>query len=267
MGCFPAKIKKFESKTIDCDFSATYTLKMDQFFDDVKDCLKIVEQLRSEIEDSRDNLLRDTYAIYLKSPSLKEALRIMFWCISANHEGHIQEAKPIFQDTAPYLTMELKADTKMEVTSLWRYFTTYLHTVKEGPQLIAEELEKYEKYLEEANGFVNNGVEDALSVHQTPIQKAQAALNISRNITKMQDQAGAVRRVKDLIEDAKKEAEKITDFLEDLVKSADEVGERAYKQGWLAPEEVCLHCHPQLTKGVGDAELRGSRNEFFKTPK
>jgi hypothetical protein len=113
-----------------------------------------VEQLRSDIEDSRDNLLRDTYAIYLKSPSLKEALRIMFWCISANYEGSIQQANPVLQNTAPYLRMDLKEEIRPEVGALWRYFTTYLHTVKEGPQLIAQEIEKYEKYLEEANGTI-----------------------------------------------------------------------------------------------------------------
>ena len=79
-------------------------------------------------------------------------------------------------------------------------------------------------------------------------------MNISRNITKIQDQVDSVRRVKDVIEDARKEAEKITDFVEELIKTADDVGRKAYQDGWLTPEEICLHFHPQLTKDVGEVE-------------
>ena len=94
--------------------------------------------------------------------------------------------------------------------------------------------------------------------------RAQAALNVSRNITKMQDQGAAVRRVKEVIDDARKEAEKITDFIEDLIKSADEVGEVAFKQGWLTPEEICLNYHPQLNKGAsGDHEMSRTRSNII----
>ena len=140
--------------------------------------------MRSNIEDSRDNLLKDTYSIYLKSPDLKDALRIMFWCISANHQGCIKNCKPELQTSPPYLSMELDENTKEEVKSLWRYFTKYLDTVRQGPQLISMEILKYEKYLEETDCnfqifynrlimlvLLEKGLEDALSVHDTQIKK------------------------------------------------------------------------------------------------
>jgi len=89
-------------------------------------------------------------------------------------------------------------------------------------------------------------------------------LNISRNITKIQDQAESVRRVKEVIEDARKEAEKITDFVEELIKNADEVGRKAYEEGWLTPEEICLHYHPQLTKDSGDVNPQKIKTEKKK---
>jgi len=120
----------------------------------VKDCLKSIEQLRSNIEDSRDNLLKDTYSIYLKSPNLKDALKIMFWCISANHQGDIKRCKPQLHVSPPYLSMQLDENTKEEVKSLWRYLTKYLDTVRQGPQLISMEIFKYEKYLEETESNI-----------------------------------------------------------------------------------------------------------------
>jgi len=267
MGCGSSKHKKSEVKRISYDLSATYTLQMDQFFDQVKDCLKAIEQLRSDIEDSRDNLLKDSYAIYLKSPNLKEALRIMFWCISANHNGHIQQCKPKLQISPPYLTMKLSEQTKQEVQGLWRYFSRYLDAVKNGPLDITLEIAKYEEYVAQCNDFMDNGIDEILSVHETPMQKTQAALNISRNITRIKDQASAIKRVKEVIEEARKEAEKITDFIEELINSADEVGSKASKEGWFTPEEICGHYHPQLTKDFGDGELHRSRSDTSKISK
>jgi len=97
--------------------------------------------------------MKDTYSIYLKAPCLEEALRIMFWCISANAKGDIQECQPELETSPPYLTMHLATDTRSEVLQLWKYFTKYLDAIKNGPQSIQTEVENYEKYIEECNGM------------------------------------------------------------------------------------------------------------------
>jgi len=267
MGCGPSKSKKSEIKIIDYDLSATYTLQMDQFFEEVKDCLKNIEQLRSDIEDSKENLMKDSYSIYLKAPCLDEALRIMFWCISANSKGNIQECRPELETSPPYLTMQLPIDTRSEVLQLWSHFTKYLDAVKNGPQIIQTEIENYEKYVDECNDFVENGLEEVLSVHETQLQKTQAALNISRNITKIQDQAKAVKRVKEIIEEAQSEAEEMTDFIQELIQTVDEVGLKAFNEGLFTPDEICLHFHQQLNKDAGDHDFQKSKLEFRQNTK
>jgi len=97
--------------------------------------------------------------------------------------------------------------------------------------------------------------------------RAQAALNVSRNIAKIQEQAGAVKRVKEIIDDAKKEAEKIKDVVEELIKIADDIGSKANKEGWFTPEDICLHYHPQLIKEHGNLDLQRSRSDSRQLPK
>jgi len=88
-------------------------------------------------------------------------------------------------------------------------------------------------------------------------------LNVSRNITKIQEQAKAVKKVKEIIDDAKKEAEKIRDVIEELIKTADDIGSKANKEGWFTPEDICLHYHPQLIKDHGNL----SRSDLRQLPK
>ncbi len=97
--------------------------------------------------------------------------------------------------------------------------------------------------------------------------RTQAALNISRNITKIQDQASAVNRVKEIVEEARKEAENITDFIQELIQTADEVGQKAFNEGLFTPDEICLHYHPQLAKDAGDHDFQKSKLEFRQSQK
>ena len=112
--------------------------------------MSTIEKNRSGIEDNQESLIYRTHAITLRDPSFKEAIKIMFWCISANHDGNIRECMPSVSKKAPYLDMTI---TNFEVSPLWDRFRHYLKTAGDAPNEVHKQLINLHSLLERVEGI------------------------------------------------------------------------------------------------------------------
>jgi uncharacterized protein YoxC len=241
MGCFHSSNIRDESKRIDYDFTYTNVRQVDQVFIELRESMSAIEKLRSGIEDNRDALIYKTYAITLKEPSFREAIKIMFWCISANHEGNIRNCQPSVENKAPFVNLNIKPHS--DVYPLWATFQHYLKTIAEGFEEIQKELRTTQALLEQVESLSTGGLRRDVENLSEP-EKSQATVNGTKSIEKIRRQVQKIQRVKDVINQAKNEIEDMTGYLQGLIENADEVGAKAHEERKLTPEAICNAYHP-----------------------
>ena len=103
---------------IDSYFEPTTLSPADTFFIRCSTVLADIEKIRAGLEDNRANFLAHSHANELQQPSMKEAVRIMLWNISANSGGIIQNAKPKTTMGPPYFSISLDK-ANQETSQLW----------------------------------------------------------------------------------------------------------------------------------------------------
>jgi len=244
MGCVSSKNAQDDPKKIDYTFEWTWVSSIDQFFQNARDVLQGIETIRYGIEDCREKLIEETLVYQLKNPDFREAINVLFWCISAANGGNIAECNPRTTYSAPYFTID-QTKIRYETSKQWDYFRTYLGTICDGPSKIATLLTNFMTLLTEAPGLIDRAGPEAVNSGQNPMQKAQTILKTTNNVKKLQKQVDKVKRVPDIVEEAKKELEGgLLNFLEEVIKNCDEVGRKAAAEKKLLAKDIFPAYHP-----------------------
>lgn len=249
MGCLQSTNINDDPKKIDYEFAWVSVLEIDEVFTDLRACLSTVEKLRSGIEDNREALIYKTYAITLKDPSLREATKIMFWILSANHEGKIGNCEPKITTRPPFITLKCK---NYDMNTYWDKFSSYLKTVSEGPEEILKELDEFQRLVEKMEELAQGGMGRALE-HLNSVPRARATVETTKNINKVRKQIPKIQRVKDVLQQARMEMEDMMNYLQESIKSSDEIGMKGFRENKLTAEQI-IGYHPGPFQNQEDVE-------------
>jgi len=258
MGCFHSTNIGEDSKRIDYEFGWVSILEIDEVFTDLRTSLAAIEKLRSGIEDNREALINKTYAVILKDSSFREAIKLMFWILSANHQGRIGTCEPKVTSQSPFVTLNCK---NYEMNPYWDKFAGYLKTVTDGPEEIVKELNNFNALMESVEALSNGGLDKAIE-SMDAVGKARASVETNKNINKVKRQMPKIQRVRGVIEQARMEIEDMMSYIQDVINHADEVGSKAFDDRRYTSEEICKAYHPGPFKS--DIEIEELKKDIKK---
>ena len=120
-------------------------------FGEASNILKSIEELRSNLEDSRDNAIKQSNVCFLKEPKFSEAIRVLFWAVSAGYGGEIIKSEVEISETVPFLTMNC-SNLLYETYQLNSYLNIYIKTIINGSEKIIDLLSKIEELVSKLEG-------------------------------------------------------------------------------------------------------------------
>ena len=97
--------------------------------------------------------MKQSNVCFLKEPKFSEAIRVLFWSVSAGYGGEIIKSEAGISETAPFLTMNC-GNLLYETYKLNNCLNTYLKVVIDGPKKIIDLLDKIEKLVEKLEGKI-----------------------------------------------------------------------------------------------------------------
>jgi len=160
MGCANSNQAGDDTKKIDYVFTYTNVYNLDLFFGRARDVLSDIEKIRSGLEDNRELLMKESLAGHLKESSFKEALKMTFWCLSANSEGKIENCGVKIKTIPPYILANT-TNMRFETAKLWQYLHDYLATIQEGVSKIQHFVKEFLNIVEEAPTYLTRCGEEA----------------------------------------------------------------------------------------------------------
>jgi len=101
-------------------------------FEEASSLLRDIEEIRSGLEDSRKRAINISNVKMLREPSFHEAIRVLFWAISANNKGKFSDAGFEVLVYPPYVTIK-NTHLFIYTTELNECLTKYIATIVDGP--------------------------------------------------------------------------------------------------------------------------------------
>jgi len=242
MGCLQSKNVQ-DSHKIDFNMDTTKFWRADDTFREAGNILRAVETLRSGIEDSRENAIKQSNCNLLKEPKFSEAIRVLFWAVSGGYGGEIKKSEIDILSVAPYLRINC-GNLLYETYQLNSCLNTYLKTLTDGPLQILELIPKLEELVVLLEELVPNVKNEAANSGLGIADSAKAALASIRNLRKIRESVPKVKRVKEVIENAVQEILPLMEKMKEYAETADVVGSEAFKANVLRPKDIFDKYHP-----------------------
>jgi hypothetical protein len=245
MGLCSAKAMPREKKTrkIECYVETTGHTKLDMDFEKAVEYLKEAEKIRLGIEESKENAYQLSNIFHLQDPHFCEAIKILFWSISANHKGEIEKSGLQIHEREPYLSTQSHTVT-YQVEDLHKCIIDYVETVAEGPKTVDRLIRKYDTVLEE----ITSGITTMKNDMPPGMNSDKAAAAAVKNLNHLKTQDPKVKRVKQLLEEAEKGFPALLEKMNEYYKTADEVGVKAAEIPELWPKKIFEKFHTGLKK-------------------
>jgi len=215
----------------------------DDYFGEAGSLLKTAESLRSGIEDSRENAIKQSNVCFLKEPKFSEAVRVLFWAVSAGYGGEIKKSEVDAMASPPFLRINC-GNLLYETYQLNACLNTFLKTVTDGPKSIEELIFKLESMIVKMEDLSANARTEATNQGLGFGESAKAALNTTKNINKMRTELPKVKRTKEVIEEGLNETKFLVEKMAEYIASADITGSEAFKNNVLRPKDIFDKYHP-----------------------
>lgn len=242
MGCFQSK-NTADSKKIDSQMEVTRIPSYDDYFSEASSLLKTAESIRSGIEDSRENAIKQSNVCFLKEPKFSEAVRVLFWAVSAGYGGEIKKSQIDASPAPPFLTIDC-GNLLYETYQLNSCLNTFLKTVGDGPASIEELIFKLESMIVKMEDLSANARTEATNQGLGFGDSAKAALNTTKNINKMRNELPKVKRVKEILLDGVNETKFLVEKMIEFIATADITGSEAHRNNVLRPKDIFDKYHP-----------------------
>jgi len=242
MGCFQSR-NTADTNKIDSHMEVTKIPSYDDYFGEASSLLKTAESLRSGIEDSRENAIKQSNVNLLKEPRFSEAVRVLFWAVSAGYSGDIKKSQVDVSANPPFLTMDC-GNLLYETYQLNSCLQTFLKTVVDGPKSIEELIFKLEAMIVKMEDLSANARQEASNQGLGFGDSAKAALNTAKNVNKIRTELPKLKRTKEIIQEGFNETKVLSEKLVEFVATADITGSEAYKNNVLRPKDIFDKYHP-----------------------
>jgi len=240
----PVVTAEKNSKQIQSNIETTGLAKLDEIFDKTSSILKDAEKLRYGLEDTQELSISQTNVIFLQEPSFSEAVKVLFWSISANHRGQIKDSGLEIQQDEPYIKIQAHTSTYM-TEDLNRHLTEYVNTILTGPKAIDRLISKLDNLIQDITtslSTVKNEVEGG------GLNAMRGSVTAGKNLNMIKLQVPKLKRLKGLIEDAVKDFPQFLEKLIESYKTADEIGAQAAEIHELYPRKIFDKYHTGLKK-------------------
>ena len=236
MGCGPSKENEDKNK-IDFKFKEVTLVKFKDTFEKAAKILEEAENIRQGIEDSREAVLHGTDADWLKEIKFLEAVRVLFWSISAANEGEIENATPDVTKLSPYIDFD-RTQLKVEHIEILDPLQNYLKTIDTAEIKLPEILKALPALATTAQEAIKTAQEEAKKAGLTLSQIPTEISAIVTNTNKIKKGVEKVKKLPIMLKTANDEKSEVIKNLPELVSKADEIGAKAFKDGVILPREI-----------------------------
>jgi len=218
--------------------------RTNSMFEEAQSILSNIEKLRAGIEDSSNNAMNISNVSHLKEPSFHEAIRVLFWAISANNQGEFHKAGFDVQAYPPFVSIK-DSGLWIQTAELNDCLTTYITTIVEGPEIILKLIPKLDRLIED----LDRAISDMKNEAGANMSTIKASIAAGKNLNRIREQLPKVKRTKELVEEAVKDIPNLMEKLLQYVKDADGIGGQAYKDNLYWPREIFdkFHTGPKKT--------------------
>lgn len=171
MGCTGSSEKK-DDKKIDGNFeyinivrfdtvylTSFYISYLSQFFRDASNLLQAAEEIRSGIEDAKEEGEDITETWQLKEPKYVDIVQVLFWAASAENKGRIVNTDLDITNEAPFVKMNGSKITN-ETYTLYQTFSNYLKALIDGPKSLKDVVEKLQIVAEQIPTLITEGKDE-----------------------------------------------------------------------------------------------------------
>jgi hypothetical protein len=258
MGCTGSKDGE-QNRKIDSEFQTINIARFDDFFRDARDLLQAAEDIRSGIEDSKEEGAEIARTWELKEPKYIDTVQVLFWTASAENEGQIKKADLEVTTEAPFVRMNGNK-IHHETYKLYETFSTYLKTIIEGPEKLKEILEKLQAISEKAPDMVKEGKNEIQGSSLDFAGKAGAIAKLGKNSAKLPKELAKCKNLQETLTTAKTDMKELIPKLKELASKADEVGAKAFAEKIVKPGEVFEKYHPGPKKTPKEIEDERKKN-------
>jgi hypothetical protein len=254
----PKEARKFKN-----DFPLLRVQKFDEFFQAASNLLGAAEEIRSGLQDSRDDAIDLTVSNALKTFSYAEVIKVLFWAIVANVRGSIKTTKITIIDEAPFIALEIQG-LQQETNDLVSAVKTYLKTIVTGPVAIANILKDLEPMVAKGKDLMTSAKDDFKNAGLKPLDTVKALGTLSKNLAKLGKEIAKVKNIPPLIVDAGKDLKSLVPKFKEIFSTCDEVGTKAYQAGVMKPKDIFDKYHPGPKKTAAELDVEKKAAEKAK---
>mmetsp|Transcript_100396 Transcript_100396/g.139540 ORF Transcript_100396/g.139540 Transcript_100396/m.139540 type:complete len:124 (+) Transcript_100396:188-559(+) len=121
---------------------------------------------------------------------------------------------------APYVDMAINK-SKHEVKHAWEAFYGYIQTLVEGPSKIEGLLGDINNLVADTPRLIAGAKDEAKKVGMNPMKIVQAVSGATKNVTLLKNQVPKIKRVKDVLLEAKDELNGLVDHIKSCIGTCD----------------------------------------------
>jgi len=237
MGCGKSKDAN-ESKTIEYTAKEISVPDVNSFFKQVENAAKILEEIRSKLEDSKDKAIDISGALKTKDEKerFEVACEVFLWAVSAANEGQIAKAKPQSSDKEPYLTIDVK-NCIPQTVDLHKFIMDVVSMAPTAPAKFDEQFKIIKDAATKADenlARVKEAVKD-----QPAKEKFDATSNATANALALAKLAEKIQQADGRIKAISAEVKHVIGHFPEFIGNADKVGAEAGKAKKLNPAVIC----------------------------
>lgn len=233
--------------------------ELDELFGNISNVLSQIEEIRSGLQDSCDDMMDLANVEILKAGDLMDAIQSWLWSVSAGHKGHIENANVKILEESPYVTFDLD-NSYVEVWNFQHKLKEFLQTVTTSPQKV----EELSNQLQELKGKMEDATKDPKEMASKAGLKGTLA--ITKNTKTTVSGLAKVAKVKDVIKEAATNMKNIVSKLPGFLGAANEYGKKAYEEKKRTPAE-CTELSQKEKKTAGEKEKAKKDKEKRKKDK
>jgi exonuclease VII small subunit len=229
------------SHKIDYSMEQCGVWKLDQLFNDASSILQEAEKYRSGLEDSPNELIEHSNVIRLREPHFAEAIKVMFWGVSANNAGDVRQSGFNISQNEPYITFTANS-WSLELDYAIKAFNKYFQALVDAPKGLEEMCQKLDKLMDDISS-ANSTIESEMA-NEGMMAKMKATKHAVSNLNKLRHNVPKVKQLRPAFEKAIRELPELLKKIEVDYEEADETGKKAYLANNLALKKIFDAYHP-----------------------
>jgi hypothetical protein len=268
MGCTGSKhTDPKEARKIKSEFGTTNVPKFDEFFENATTLLENAELIRAGVQDGKEDAqeLTDTYR--LKDYQFIEAIRVIFWSLSANAEGNIKNSNIGVISEPPFVTFNEFSGLTPETKEACDAFASFLEAVTSGPEAIVEIVKSLGEMAGKGTSLVLNAKSDLEEAGLSSFDKIKGLAILTKNLAQLSKQLPKVKNIAPLMAEAAKDVQALAPKFVELLKTCDAIGAKAFEAGHLTPKAIFEHYHTGAKKSEAEIEAEKALESETHTKK